>query len=120
LIAGICNWYNQLSDNGVVVVASGGKLSEGMKMAGQLSGDVPIAQRFLDDLGTQGVPHAAFGPRRPITPGMYTNLAIRKVPGTKLVSRAHLVHSDIQYGYRTAYYERGLAGPVVELVAADQ
>lgn len=88
-LAALANWYNQLSDNGVMVVSRSSQWSSSMRFENPK--DTLPAPELLNALGQAGVKHAAVneadsegGVRPNLDSRFFKTLAIQKMPDTKM------------------------------------
>ena len=130
-LAAITNWYNQLSDNGLLIVSAEHDWASWIRYQrepGEGDRDLAPTRSVLEELSLKGVSHAAAyesdwesGHRPELNPSEFRNMVVRKKPGTKLVLNAALLDVWINpYNFKATYYEEepGSQPPIVEVVAA--
>ena len=130
-LAAISNWYNQLDDNGLMVISTKHDWASWVRYQrelGQGDYDETPTKHFLEALQAAGVSFAAMyesdwesGLRPDFDPTRIRTLAIQKRPGTKLVVNSPVdeVWTD-PFDYKAVYYEEPAPGarPVVDVVTA--
>lgn len=98
-VEAICNWYNQLSDYGLLVITSEEKWSEWVRFEGSkyFSDSGPLSG-FLDQLRNSGIAFATSGDKR------FNLMVIEKKPDTKLELQAEVAEIWISPDHRKAVY----------------
>lgn len=124
-LAALCNMYNQLTDNGIMIIGAEDRWSKGIRFEG--TGDLSPLEPFLSLLQNEQISFAVSdGSYDPILEESYPlflarkgfrNMVIEKKPGTSMLLRAPVKRIlRFRYGYKAVYYEQG--GPVVEIGGA--
>lgn len=130
-LAAISNWYNQLTDSGVLIISTEHDWASWVRYQrelGQGDRDETPTKHLLAELDKAGVAHAASqesdwesGIRPYLNPGRFCNLVIQKRQGTKMVVNSAVTEVWVnQYDFKAAYYEGPRAGAraVLEVTAA--
>ena len=130
-LATISNWYNQLADNGLLIISTEHDWASWIRYQrepGQGDRDETPAKHLLEALQAGGVAYAASaesdwesGFRPDLDPDRIRNMVIQKRPGTQLVVNSPVTEVWVNpYNFKAAYYEEPTQGsrPVVEVVAA--
>ncbi len=123
-LAVISNWYNQLADNGLVIVATNHKWSQWLAYgggAGEESTCEAPAQHLTDALQSANIPFAA-NPGHLFGVATYSCMAIQKKPGTQLQLRARVTEvRKSDKGYKRVFYEQVKGGlSPIEVVAPER
>ena len=128
-IASISSWYNQLRDNGFLMIATEGAWVSWMRYQKHPYGHTqkePLIQHVFEELGRAAVSFAATyeldyeaGERPVLMPNYTSYFVAQKKPGTHMVvnSRVTEIWKNPQ-NYKAVYYEepKPEAKPVVEIV----
>lgn len=130
-LAAVSNWYNQLTDNGVLIISTDHDWTGWVRYQrepGQGDRDETPTKHLLEELDKSGVAHAASyesdwegGFRPDLDPGSFRNLVIQKRPGTQMVVNSIVTEVWVNPDdYKAAYYEEPepSACPVIEVIAA--
>lgn len=130
-LASLCNWYNNLADNGLLIVSAEHDWSSWIRPDGidmYAHPEAMPAAQFLQALDTAGVSYAAsyesdWRYSRPkLNPCEFKNLVVQKKPGTQL--RMHAVPARTwvnPFDYKAVYYASpDLAeAPFIEVVRTE-
>jgi SAM-dependent methyltransferase len=130
-IGAICNWYNLLADNGLLIISTEGDWTSWIRYQrepGQGNREETPAKHLLEALQVGGVPFAASaesdyenGFRPKLDPDCIETLVVQKRPGTQLVVNSPVTRVWVNpYMFKVAFYEEPAAGaqPIVEVMAA--
>lgn len=112
-LTAICNWYNQLADNGWLIIATEHKWSSWIRLNNEEKrSDEPPAQQLVSVLHSAGIPvvtdHDPFhpgenGPR--IRNDEWSVMAVQKKPGTHLKLNTYPSRIWVnQHDYKATYY----------------
>lgn len=107
-LAAICNWYNQLADDGVLLVAADHPFSSFFRDIDKKFQESPIFSAFLNILRKENIPVAAlaeeaYGNDRP---RRYRRMMVTKVPHTALNLKSKVKDvSSTFYNEKVAYYD---------------
>lgn len=121
-LAAICNWYNQLNDNGILVVATEHDMASWIRYEGK--GET-ATKDILDRLTSAGIRFAATGEtdwesgHRPFDPNYFRELVIQKEPSTKLVLNSQVTEVWLNpHKYKAVYYENPniTNNPILQIV----
>ncbi|HEX8182633.1 MAG TPA: hypothetical protein VF575_03455 [Candidatus Saccharimonadales bacterium] len=128
----IANWYNQLTDNGIMIIATEHSWTSWIRYdnePGNIDRDETPAKHLLDHLSTASVDHAATyepdwqnGIRPRLDPSRIKIMAIQRKPGTSLrLTKAFTKVWVNPHDYKAVYYAAPAEGssPVIEVVKAD-
>lgn len=125
-LASIGNWYNNLADNGILLITADHEWSRDIRYTDINAYEDTPSKQLLEQLDKADVSYAATyecdwdnGIRPKLDPNSFQILAIQKKPGTKMV-----VHSDVvelwisPHNYKAVYYSKpdGDQPPVIEIV----
>jgi hypothetical protein len=112
-LAALCNWYNQLSDKGVLVAVTERDWSSWIRREGEvIEPEKRLTQEMLEELGRHGIEHAVSfeldykNGFRPNTTHRIREIAIQKKAGTEL--KVNIPVTDIwlsPYDYKAVYYK---------------
>jgi SAM-dependent methyltransferase len=130
-LAAIGNWYNQLADNGLLIISAehdwAGRIRY-QRESGQGGHDETSTRHLLEALEVSGVSFAASyesdwesGSRPVLDPNSFRNLVIQKAPGTHLVINSPVTEVQVGFNdFKVAYYEgpRPGSSSIVEVIAA--
>lgn len=113
-LASISNWYNNLADNGILLIATEQDWSHSLGLEDTNCYDETASLHLIQQLEESGVTYAATyeidwdnGTRPLLDPNAFRILAIQKKPGTEMV-----VHSDVvdlwtsPHHYKASYYQK--------------
>lgn len=126
-LAAIGNWYNQLVDNGLLVISTEHDWSSWIRYPREFEYENTPIGELMQTFKATGVPFAAsydidwengFRPR--LNDDRLNNLAIQRLPGTKLLINAALTEIWTNpYDFKAAYYEEPVPGskPIIEVAA---
>jgi len=130
-LAAICNWYNQLRGNGLLLVSTEHKWDSRIGYMGDGSmtpTEVTPPAHLLQELSAKAITHAATseydyadGRRPDLKPGAFRTLAVRKEPGTRMVVNSTPLACGVDGrgdNYKTVHYHLPDGRPPVEIVAA--
>lgn len=130
-LAAVCNWYNQLADDGFLVISTEHdwvSWTRYQREPGQGDRDETPTKHLLEALEAAGVPFATSyesdwesGFRPDLDPNRFRNLVIQKAPGTQLVVNSPLTEVWVNPdNYKAAYYEEPEPGSrsIIEVIAA--
>jgi hypothetical protein len=116
----LCNWYNQLDDDSIAVIACGFNWSTGLRKNYALGdSEKPFGLQIVDQLAEQGTQIITGNGMLTNNFGEYGRMALQKIGGTKLKLNASVtgVESTPVYHYKTVYYEADdTSRPIIELV----
>ena len=128
-LAAISNWYNQLTDDGLIIISTEHDWTSWMRYRqapnAQNSDDTP-AHYLLQAFKEAGVAYAASGEidfengfRPKLDPNRISNLVIKKLPDTQMVVNSPISEVWVSpHSYKAAYYEQPTVGsePLVKIV----
>jgi len=128
-LAAISNWYNQLADDGLIVISTEHDWTSWMRYRpapnARNNDDTPT-RHLLEALKEAGIAYAASGEidfengfRPKLDPERVSNLVIKKLPGTKMVVNSPVSEVWVSpHDYKAVYYEEPTVGsePLVEIV----
>lgn len=130
-VAALCNWYNQLKDNGVMFVATDHEWASWIRYQ-RNPAEIPLwdetpTKHVLEGLASAGIRYAityesdweGSGFRPKVRPSHFRAMAIQKKPGTALRATQPVAAVWVNpYHFKAAYYPdpRGGGGPLVEVV----
>lgn len=128
----LTNWYNQLSDNGIMIVATEHDWASWIRYnrePGSSKRDETPAKHLLEELSRAGINYAVTdesdwksGVRPNLDPNRVRIMAIQKKPGTSLRVTKPVTEVWVNpYNFKAVYYETPADGfsPTVEAVRAD-
>jgi hypothetical protein len=128
-LAAVANWYNQLADNGLLVVSAEHEWAGWIRYThepGKMDWDETPSAHLLAELGRTAVPHAATyepdwhaGMRPDFDPTRFRTLALQKQPGTRMAANADVNEVWVNpYNYKAIYYEELPGAPPVAVLPA--
>lgn len=125
----LSNWYNQLADNGIMLVAAEHDWASWIRYQrepGSPDRDETLAKHLLEELSRAGINYAVSdesdwrsGVRPEVDPNHVRIMAVQKKPGTSLRVTKPVTEVWVNpYNFKAAYYEAPTteATPVVEVV----
>jgi len=128
----ITNWYNQLADNGIMIVATEHDWASWIRYnrePGSSERDETPAKHLLEELSRAGINYAVTdesdwqsGVRPDVDPNRVRIMAIQKKPGTSLRVTKPVTEVWVNpYNFKAAYYEAPTDGSssTVEVVRTD-
>lgn len=131
-LAALANWYNQLTDQGILVVATEHDWTSWIRYDEDLQGskqDRTASEDFLEELTRAGIHYAATnrsdwqsGVRPDLDPNQIRILCVQKKPGTCLQITKPVSNIWINpYNFKAIYYEAPTneSSPTVEVVRTD-
>jgi hypothetical protein len=128
-LAAIANWYDQLADNGILVISAERDWASWIcyqAEPGKSDRSQMPTKHLLDELSSEGVNFAASdesdyenGHRPKLDPNRFSNLVIQKKPGTQL--RVNVGVAKVEpnlHNFKTVFYEKPVdeSSPIVEVV----
>jgi SAM-dependent methyltransferase len=123
----ICNWYNQLEDNGILVVSSEHDWASWIRREGEvIEPDIRLMANFLEKIGAEGIQYAQAydlnieGRKVHEDKNKIRDLVIQHKSGTEL--RLALPLTDVwinPYDYKAAYYSFSEVSAPVEVVHTE-
>lgn len=116
-IAALCNWYNNLHDNGVMVVSQDPELAQWIRFDQTTLTDENYSQwpttYLVQELARSAIRFATskeldwFPGQRRLNTEDFRTIAIQRKPGTKLVSNASVTNIWVSPNdHKAVYYER--------------
>ena len=131
-LAAISNWYNQLADNGVLIISTEHDWTSWVRYQrepGEGGSDKTPTEQLLKELASKGVAHAAScesdrkrGFRPELDPGNFRNLVIQKRPGTQMVLNAAVTKVWVNpHNFKAVYYEESRTGecPLIKIIGTE-
>jgi SAM-dependent methyltransferase len=127
-LAAMSNWYNQLADDGLMVISTEHDWTSWMRYKqapGAQYNDITPAHHLLATLKEAGVAYAATteidfdnGVRPKLDPNRVSNLVVKKLPGTQMVVNSSVSEVWVSpYSYKAVYYEEPtLTESLVEII----
>lgn len=129
-LAAISNWYNQLADNGLLIISTEHDWASWIRYQrepGQGDRDETPTKHVLEALQAGGVAFAASaesdwesGFRPDLDPDRIRNMVVQKRPGTRLIVNSPVTEVWVNpYNFKAVYYKEPEPGssPIVEVVA---
>lgn len=129
----LSNWYNQLSGNGIMLVATEHDWAGWIRYRREPGGpdrDEAPAKHLLEELAKAEISHAATyesdwqnGVRPDVDPSCFRTMAIQKKPGITLKVTQPVTEVWVNpYAFKAAYYEAPATGaaPIVKVVSTPQ
>jgi hypothetical protein len=112
-LGALANWYNQLADDGIMLVAAEHTWSEWIRQRRTTGSSKNIARLLLGELAGANIDFAATdevgrrnGTRPERDPGLFRTLAVRKRPGTRLRVDWPVCEVYVNpYDFKTVFYE---------------
>jgi SAM-dependent methyltransferase len=131
-LGAMANWYNQLADNGIMIVATEHDWAGWIRynrQPGSNERDETPAKHLLEELSRAGINYAVTaesdfqsGVRPDFDPDRIRIMAIQKKPGTSLRVTKPVTEVWVNpYNYKAAYYEAPTEGAasIIEVVRND-
>jgi hypothetical protein len=128
----MANWYNQLTDNGIMIVATEHNWASWIRYnrePGSSERDETPAKHLLEELTRAGINYAVTvecdwqsGVRPDVDPDRVRIIAIQKKPGTSLKITKPVTEVWVNpFNFKAVYYEdpAGESSPTVEVVRTD-
>lgn len=128
----LANWYNQLADNGIMIVATEHDWASWIRYNRELGSserDETPAKHLLEGLSRAGINYAVTdesdwqsGVRPDVDPNRVRTMAVQKKPGTSLRVTKPVTKVWVNpYNFKAAYYEAPTdeSSPTVEVVRSD-
>lgn len=133
-LAAICNWYNQLEDDGLFIIAAEDDFASWVRYQREPRDpnwhEVPM-KHFLGELTKKGIKFAATpkadsesGERPDLDPNNFRILVVQKKPGTELRVNQDPIEVWVNpYNYKAVYYDVPVEGrlPLIQVLSlSDQ
>lgn len=128
----LVNWYNQLTDNGIMLVATEHDWASWIRYAREprdIDRDETPVKHLLEELSAAGIAHAVTaesdwenGFRPKVEPDRTRVMAIQKKPGTSLRVNQPVTKVWVNlYNFKAVYYEvpTNETSPLIEVVVTD-